>query len=530
MLNKLNYVEQNISLKEKTYFKMGGIAQFFATPGSLPEIIELIHLAKHNHLPIAVLGEGSNCVFSDEMFDGVVLSLQKFSKWWWESETVLFAESGVTNTDIANICLEKERKNASWMYRMPGQIGASVRMNARCYNGEISQIATEILTIDTNGHLHAYCAQDVFKGYKNTYFMHTPEIIIGVRFSFPEKESREKLQAHMTFCEDNRNSKFHFLYPSCGSTFKNNYEYGKPSGQIFDELGLKGVARGDSEISVHHGNFIWNKNRSQTADMLALSAFMRKEAREKLNVELNLEVQPIGAFTPEQFKSCGMEHSGPYIQQNETYLTGFFYEPRLQNNETIFPKCIFSSFFTEYFCAVQKNVLDVCVKILQLRSFENAQKNEHAPFLKWVTICGADYKTVFPFVPPHHATHALWEYSVSEIFFSHPTLPFYLECEITPSGEFLMLEFEDIRKQKNNTESLKPLNCMPASKNSENRFEFGLELSFAQLKHLIFNQTIRLQCALSLGNQKYFLAPYWTAQIDKPDFHQPSLFLNVHLL
>ena len=296
MSTQLKFIEKNVSLKEKSYYKMGGMAKYMAFPGSLSEIAQTIFFAKKNALPVAILGAGSNSVFSDDTFDGVVIALEKLTAWWWETDEILFAEGGVTNTEIAEICLGEERSGASWMYRMPGQIGASVRMNARCYGGEMTQVVKEILTIDNNGHLNFHDAKNILVGYKNTQLMHKPEIVVGVRFYFPKKAPAKEILEHMQECEKDRHTKQHFLFPSCGSTFKNNYEYGKPSGRIFDELGLKGTQRGDAEVSLYHGNFVWNKKWANTKDMLNLSAFMRAQAQEKLSVELNLEVQPIGVF------------------------------------------------------------------------------------------------------------------------------------------------------------------------------------------------------------------------------------------
>ncbi len=531
MFTKLNFVESNVSIKEKSYYQMGGIAQYFATPNSLSEIIQVIQLAKEHSLPIAILGSGSNCIFSDEYFDGLVISLTNLKKWWWESDSLLFVESGLTNTEVANICLDAERAGASWMYRMPGQIGASVRMNARCYGGEMSQIVTEILTIDTNGHLKAIPAKEIFKGYKSTCLMNTPEIVVGVRMHFSQTKNADILRAHMQSCEDNRNSKMHFLHPSCGSTFKNNYSYGKPSGQIFDELGLKGKKRGSAEVSAYHGNFIWNKGFAHTADMLELSAYMRKLAQEKRDVELNLEVQPIGKFTKEQFINCGMRNLGPYINTENHYVTGLF-NPSNILVHTVFPQCLFSSFFSEYFQTKQSTVPNVRVQLTQLMSVEEAANKPTLPFLSWTTECPENYTEIFKLVPSkEHKVEKLWEYSVSELFLSHPQKNEYLECEMAPNGECLVLEFKNKRIQKKSRLFTKPINLNYLQKNTIDTYIFGMEFSFDQIKNYIHSGMITIQCALSLGNQEYWLAPYWSEKNHEKsaDFHQPEKFLPIQL-
>ncbi len=262
----LGFIEENISLAENTYYKMGGVARYFARPTHVKEVQQTLLFCREEKIPCSVLGSGSNCVYADGFFDGLVLSLEKLNHWHWESEGCLFVEAGVTNTEISEICLDSSRAGASWMYRMPGQIGGTIRMNARCYGGEISQIAKEIFTLNHKGEFITYRDSEVFQGYKKTFFMDVPHIIIGAKLFFPTSAEPQKLLQHMLDCEADRHSKNHFYLPSCGSTFKNNYEVGKSSGQIFDSLGLKGKRFGHAAVSEFHANFIWNLGQAQTSD------------------------------------------------------------------------------------------------------------------------------------------------------------------------------------------------------------------------------------------------------------------------
>lgn len=112
------------------------------------------------------------------------------------------------------------RGGASWMYRMPGQLGASVRMNARCYGGEISQIVSQVITIDTDGILKTYSFEDVFKGYKSTLLMNKPEIVVAARLFLPQKVSADKLIQHMHECEADRHKKSISIYQAVAPLLK----------------------------------------------------------------------------------------------------------------------------------------------------------------------------------------------------------------------------------------------------------------------------------------------------------------------
>ncbi|MES2616218.1 MAG: UDP-N-acetylmuramate dehydrogenase [Bdellovibrionota bacterium] len=537
MNNLPNFILQNIEIAAKTYYKMGGVARYFALPENIEQVQQTLFFCKQNELPCAILGSGSNSVYADGLFHGLILSLEKLSSWHWETEECLFVEAGVTNTEVAEICAQANRAGASWMYRMPGQMGGTVRMNARCYGGEISQIAKEILTLNSNGEFITYKGSEVFQGYKKTLFMDSPHVVVGVRLFFPQVESAEKLIQHMHECEADRHHKHHFYLPSCGSTFKNNYDIGKPSGRIFDELGLKGKKIGDAAVSEFHANFIWNCGNAKTEDMLNLSAFMRSEAARVLNAHLELEVQPVGSFPQILFEKCGMQYLG-ISQSNKEKIdekwVGLFYFPDAGlKNFNSYPHKIFSSPFIEYHQSSYSGETKIDVQIIQLQSLKEAKKNPTTPFLKWETRCFNSPEVLFPLQVSQEQEDKfvdnLWHYSVSEVFFAKFHNPsHYLEFEMTPKQSWVALKFSNIRQRSVSKYEPK---LQTYSINGEK--EFGIVFSYENLEYVL-DETgeVYMQCALSLGNNKYLLAPYWKQEANKketPDFHQPKKFWKLQL-
>lgn len=560
---------ENQNIKEKTYYKMGGKARYFSIPSNIYEIQQTILWCRSQQLPCAILGSGSNSVYSDEEFQGVILSLENLTKWFWETEECLYAEGGVTNTEIAEICLAANRAGAAWMYRMPGQIGASIRMNARCYGGEVSHIVKNVITIDDFGYLKTYSGQEIFQGYKLTALMHKPEIVVGVRLFFPQKAAAETLLSLMQTCESDRHRKQHFFLPSCGSTFKNNYQVGKPSGQIFDELGLKGYKIGAAEVSQYHANFVWNTGNARTSDMLTLTAIMREKALREKQAHLDLEVQPVGVFSEDLYSKCGMESLGPtYEHITGKKWVGLFYFPNEIVNKVIsanqaFPKILFESPFIEYFQTPSQGCVSSFTNLVQLMSLEEAKRNPSKPFLQWKTYVTDNPSKVFPVRVPENLSKKqntfvdeLWQYSVSEIFFAEPEQceKNYLEFEMTPNGEWVAIEFSGIRQRSSrNTTLTEKLwdtlqidnQCIHFHNEQEIRYVFGMSFSYKILQKVISEeqQLLAFQCALSLGNSRYYLAPYWKKQetqfckkkkkiyekASKPDFHQPKKFWQVKL-
>lgn len=562
---------ENQSLQDKTYYKMGGRARYFVQPQNILQVQESLFWCKKNSFPCSILGSGSNSVYADGEFRGVVISLEKLAKWFWETDEYLFVEGGVTNTEISEICMAANRGGASWMYRMPGQMGASIRMNARCYGGEISQIVRQVLTINTEGILKTYTGEEVFQGYKSTLLMNIPEIVVGARLYFPQVVSSDKLMQHMHECEADRHKKRHFYLPSCGSTFKNNYKVGRPSGQIFDELGLKGTKVGNAEVSKYHANFIWNTGNATTNDMLTLTSMMRSKAKEQINADLELEVQPVGSFSKKLYDDCGMQHLGPSYQENdERKWVGLLYYPNtnqlineIANEQVSFPYKIFESPFFEFSQVPFKGCPSVGTQIIQLISLKEAKKFPEKPFIEWTTYLTETPEKIFSItVKPEDLFHdqkfvdELWNYSVSELFIADSANPRknYLEFEMTPYGEWVAIEFKGIRKRSSRNEKLTQsiwndtkINnlCVSFRNNKEMRYVFGMSFSYAQLEKLFMKNEdfLFVQCALSLGNFRYYLAPYWKhvefVQEKKgklveekkvtANFHQPEKFWKLRL-
>ncbi|NTU86802.1 MAG: FAD-binding protein, partial [Chlorobiaceae bacterium] len=143
--------EADAPLSEKSYYRIGGPARFFALPETIRHIGDLLLWNREQRLPLAVMGSGSNMLFSDEPFPGIVLSMERMNRMFWISRDELFCEAGAENTAIAAELLDRGRSGGEWLHMLPGRIGSTVRMNARCFGGEISGVTSAVVTVDRLG-------------------------------------------------------------------------------------------------------------------------------------------------------------------------------------------------------------------------------------------------------------------------------------------------------------------------------------------------------------------------------------------
>jgi UDP-N-acetylmuramate dehydrogenase len=278
-------------LKDISYYNTGGSADRIYMPASIEELSLVMKEIHEDKIPYFLLGEGSNSLVMDDHWPGAVITFSNLNSLKIEGNKVN-AQAGVENTRFAKICLESSLGGASWMYYLPGQIGSTVRMNARCYGAEISQIVEKVTSVSRKGEMKTYPGKEVFTGYKDTIFCKNDEVVAEVTFSL-EKGEQSTIREQMNVCETDRNNKKQFLHPSCGCVFKNDYNLGIPSGLILESAGVRQLGSDRVQISPHHANILFNKGAT-AAEILTTALDMRDLAYQKFGVWLEFEMELLG--------------------------------------------------------------------------------------------------------------------------------------------------------------------------------------------------------------------------------------------
>ncbi len=530
-------VSENLSLAERGYYGIGGSARYFSEPASLAELADILLWSVGQRLPLALMGSGSNILFSDDDFSGVVISLGRMERFFWLSDDELFCEAGVENSRIAEELLRAGRGGGEWLYRLPGQIGATVRMNARCFGGEVSAITAAVLTLSVEGCLRWRLPEEIFYGYKHTALMESPEIVVAALLRFPlarpEEETRTLMQGH----EGEREAKHHFDFPSCGSTFKNNYAVGRSSGSIFEELGFKGVAEGGAMVSPHHANFIYNRGGATAREVLTLAARMQQAALAEAGAQLDLEVQCVGLFDGDLLASCGVASTADKLDPSKKWA-GLLWNPQEEGAaatpDSLFPRMLMQGPLVGYAALDWDFPAGAFVAVEQLRSLADAALEPEAPFLRWTT--SSRDPAIFAVKPPSTIPagsfiDGLWNYGVSELFLaSGVSGGGYLEFEMSPEGHWVALRFDTSRKRTKGFEALSAEPWQKAVHRVQGEGLFGMEFSWELLQPFINEGKLALQCAASSGRGGLALFPWWNQAPRPADFHQPERFFRIRLL
>lgn len=287
---------QDFKLAELCYFKTGGRCEQVFFPKNLEELSFAMRCISESQKPYFLLGAGSNSLVLDQYWPGAVIAFQKMQEIKFERGLV-YAGAGVDNSIFAKNCADLGLEGAAWMYRLPGQIGATVRMNARCYGGEISKIVEKVEVVSNTGQKKEILGgPSLFRGYKDTSLMTTGDIVGGAWFKLPIARSKETVFEDMFSCEKDRIQKKQFDYPTCGCVFKNDYSLGVPSGMLLEKAGAKKLVYPRMRVSPYHANFVYNLGAS-SSEILNLTFEMRRLVYEKFGVCLKYEMEVLGQLT-----------------------------------------------------------------------------------------------------------------------------------------------------------------------------------------------------------------------------------------
>ncbi len=321
----------NAQLSKYSYYAIGGEASELAFPASTEDMSTLLKSCLRNNRSYFLLGSGTNSLISDQKFDGVVIKFDSMNRVEQIGNSILCG-AGVGNTSLVEFALQRELAGVAWMNFLPGQLGATVRMNARCYGGEISSVVSEVESVNETGDIKRRASsKDVFRGYKDTIFMTNREVITSVKLDLKPGKTLD-ITRKMSECETDRKSKGQFDYPSCGCVFKNDYQVGVPSGMLIEAVGLKGFKLKGAMVSPDHANFIFNIN-ANAREILELSFLMRERVFEEFGVWLEYEMEVLGDLPKDLLQEKNRVETNSAAEKKLDGLRAAFNQRRAQTSK-----------------------------------------------------------------------------------------------------------------------------------------------------------------------------------------------------
>lgn len=265
--------------------RTGGAAALAAFPKSAEELSALIDAARAESMRYIVAGNGSNLLFDDGGFDGLVIFTTSMRRVEWRGQSV-YAECGASLTGLAAEAVKRGLSGLEFSYGIPGTIGGAVYMNAGAYGSEISAVLTESVYLSEGTVKTRNLAEHAF-GYRTSVYRKTGDIILSAEISLAKSDPAaisEKAKKNMA----SRREKQPLEYPNAGSIFKR--PEGAFPGALIEQAGLKGFRIGGAEVSEKHANFIVNRGGATSADVLRLIEHVQNEVQKQFGIALETEI------------------------------------------------------------------------------------------------------------------------------------------------------------------------------------------------------------------------------------------------
>ncbi|MEM5948242.1 UDP-N-acetylmuramate dehydrogenase [Spirochaetia bacterium 38H-sp] len=292
LLKKINISSEILfdePMSNHTSFKVGGPADAFAEPADTLELIKLINICRENNIPLFILGGGANIVVSDRGIRGLVISTTRLCAINIKNNTVE-CQAGISMEELVLKTTEKGLGGIEDFAWMPGSLGGSIRMNARCYNTSISDVLESVIWLDmTTGRTKTYIKNPSDFAYKISPFQKGDKLILQAKLALHYND-KNILKKRIEEIKQDREKKGHFFAPSAGSVFKNNRDFGQPTGVLIDNLGLKGYSIGDAQVSPFHGNIIINRGQAKAEDIKRLIEYLQEQVYNAYGFTIEPEV------------------------------------------------------------------------------------------------------------------------------------------------------------------------------------------------------------------------------------------------
>lgn len=280
----------NEPLSNHTTFKVGGICDILIYPNSAQSLARLLEECKALSLNSIILGNGSNVLFNDNGFRGVVFVISHDLGSVSVDDNVITVESGASLAKLCLTALDNELTGLEFAYGIPGTVGGAVYMNAGAYGGEIKDVIKTVIAIDGNGKCVTFTRDELDMGYRRSVFTDKDYVILSASFELSHGD-KTQIRAKMDELMSRRKEKQPLEYPSAGSTFKR--PEGTYAGLVIEQSGLKGYTVGGAQVSEKHANFVINKGGATASDIIKLICDVKTTVKEKTGYDLECEVKLI---------------------------------------------------------------------------------------------------------------------------------------------------------------------------------------------------------------------------------------------
>ncbi len=279
-------VIDNVIMKNYTTYRVGGKAICMVIPDDEDCLIVLLKYLNKNKIKYKVLGNGSNVIFNDSGYDGVIIKLSNFNSLKIINNKIIVGAGYMLN----KLALRVSRLGLTGMEfatGIPGTVGGAIYMNAGAYKSDMGYIVNSIKVLTPEYEIKTMYNKDLKFHYRTSFLKeNNGYICLEATISLIKGNSKEI----MDLIEQRKKRRIEtqpLEYPSAGSVFRN--PDGMFAGKLIEDIGCKGLIKGGAKVSEKHANFIINNGNATGEDIKELIMELKKRVKNKYNIELKVE-------------------------------------------------------------------------------------------------------------------------------------------------------------------------------------------------------------------------------------------------
>ena len=279
-------VIENYELKDHTTYKVGGKAICAVIPEDENKLVTLLSYLKENKIKYKVLGNGSNVIFNNSGYNGVIIKLDNFNYLNIINNKIIVGAGYPLN----KLALRVSRLGLTGMEfaaGIPGTVGGAVYMNAGAYKSDMGYILTSIKVLTPDYEIKTMLNKELDFHYRTSFLQKNKDYICLEATLSLIKGNSEEIMELITERKKRRIESQPLEYPSAGSVFRN--PEGDFAGRLIEEIGYKGKSIGGAKVSEKHANFIINTGDATGEEVKELINEIKNKVKEKYNIELKVE-------------------------------------------------------------------------------------------------------------------------------------------------------------------------------------------------------------------------------------------------
>ena len=281
-------IEDEPMYKHTTY-KVGGPARIYLKVKDVDSLIKTIKYCGKHRVKYLVIGRGSNLLFSDREYEGLIISLNECFNEIKVNGSTMIAQAGVPMISLSYQAAKIGLSGFEFMGGIPGSIGGGIYMNAGAYKYDLASVVKTVTLLNEKHEVVTFNNEQMDFSYRHSICQDNRKLIVlEVTFELTAK-SPDEIKAVLDKRKERRMSSQPWNMPSAGSVFRNPQD--KPAWQYIDECGLRGYEIGGAQVSPKHSNFIVNNGYASARDILDLIQLAQKVVKERFDIDLVTEVR-----------------------------------------------------------------------------------------------------------------------------------------------------------------------------------------------------------------------------------------------